>query len=748
MAQFEQWFDQDFTEKIEIRHCESVMFTGDDNGVVVGVLLFNGGAAYSGGGTVSGAVKRSDGGLVALTGTLSGNAASVVIPAAALACPGPIGVRVILTQGGSVTTVLKVIYSVDDNTGAAVDPGTIIPSVNDLITAIPTAVASIPSDYSALLHTLAPDFSDTTAYSAGSYVWYNGTLYRFTTAHPAGTWTGKDAVSTSIGTTLQMITQPTQNIWVWGDQYANGSATSITGLNIPAGTYTVSAVVTSSGSNKNSKMVFYGAGGRITEPYVTGDGTRRNMVVELTSDCTSIVIYPGIAYNAGNNVSWVNIQMESGSNATPYTSPITAVDMIARTPSNQIEQFIGTFTGPQAITVSVEPNKVTPNPMIFAFDAKYTKGTTNEYPYFTASITTDRGYTRATSRMKIGEEGVYEYREFRSVPYIWDTRVVKAVVTIPDGCVLTVRNAMIKANYTRLTSAGLQLHAHDGDCNISPTMSISSFKAAVAAGYSSYIVIPKISSDGVWFAYHDDTFDISTTILRNPDGTVISADDPVASQYNGKTFDQIPWTYLSTLIDGNFGAQFADEHLMKLDDFFFLCAKTGIAPMFSMHPRDGIQPPLVSPDVLGSLKAMMKKYNVLGKAIIKMPLVKDSGVLTMSNFRHIFGVFGNDVARYEVDAAVGMDNPASVIQMFDAVSTECTVPKTIEWWIQQHYDDPTLAEQAIAAGYDVSCAITGSHVDPGGYTVSAYTSEDIRTLAGRGVSEFTDIYFASSGLTW
>ena len=202
MAQFKQWFEQDFTDKIEIRHCESVMFTGDDKGALVGVRLFDNGAAYSGGGTVTGAVKRSDGGLVALTGTLSGNAASVVIPAAALAYPGPIGVHIILTQGGSVTTVLKAIYSVDDNSGAAVDPGTIIPSINDLITAINTAVASIPSDYSALLHTLAPDFSTSNTYYAGDYVWYNGTLYRFTANHAAGSWTGTDAAAAVIGNDL------------------------------------------------------------------------------------------------------------------------------------------------------------------------------------------------------------------------------------------------------------------------------------------------------------------------------------------------------------------------------------------------------------------------------------------------------------------------------------------------------------------------------------------------------------------
>lgn len=138
MAQYKQWFEQDFTKKIEIRHCESVMFTGDDQGAVVGVYLFNDGVTYSGGGTVTGAVKRSDGGRVVLTGTLSGNAASVVIPGAALAYAGPIGVQIILTAGNQKTTVLKAVYNVDDTSGAAVDPGDLVPDIDELLAEIET----------------------------------------------------------------------------------------------------------------------------------------------------------------------------------------------------------------------------------------------------------------------------------------------------------------------------------------------------------------------------------------------------------------------------------------------------------------------------------------------------------------------------------------------------------------------------------------------------------------------------------
>ena len=42
----------------------------------------------------------------------------------------------------------------------------------------------------------ATEFSTSTAYAVGDYVIYEGVLYRFTSAHAAGAWTGSDAVAT------------------------------------------------------------------------------------------------------------------------------------------------------------------------------------------------------------------------------------------------------------------------------------------------------------------------------------------------------------------------------------------------------------------------------------------------------------------------------------------------------------------------------------------------------------------------
>ena len=59
---------------------------------------------------------------------------------------------------------------------------------------------------------------------------------------------------------FESVTEPTRNLWIWGDQTvpANGSSTQIGiyNISIPAGTYTLSALVEREGS-ANCRMVFY-----------------------------------------------------------------------------------------------------------------------------------------------------------------------------------------------------------------------------------------------------------------------------------------------------------------------------------------------------------------------------------------------------------------------------------------------------------------------------------------------------------
>jgi len=207
MAMYEKWFEQDLQKPIAVRMLTGNLFSMDNEGNKIGVRVFDGGEAATLSGTVSGNVIRQDGGTVSFEGTLeNGNEAYIVLPQAACAVPGIVTITIKITSSGVVTTLAAmtaVVYRTSTDT--AIDPGTIIPDITTLISAINTAVASIPADYSSLWATLAPNFSSSTAYVAGQYVTYNGAMYRFTTDHAAGSWNSAHVVSVNIGAELSAL---------------------------------------------------------------------------------------------------------------------------------------------------------------------------------------------------------------------------------------------------------------------------------------------------------------------------------------------------------------------------------------------------------------------------------------------------------------------------------------------------------------------------------------------------------------
>ena len=200
MAQNETWLNHDLSSAVKVQYLDGNLFSMDNAGNLIGVILTKDGVAYSGGGTVSANVIRADGGTVAVTGALSGNVATVVLPQAAYAVPGVASVVIKLTVSGEVTTIGAVVANVyESTTSTTIDPGTIIPSIQTLVNQINTAVSSIPADYSSLWTSLAPAFSTSTAYTAGQYVTYNGGLYRFTADHAAGSWSSSDVTAAKLG---------------------------------------------------------------------------------------------------------------------------------------------------------------------------------------------------------------------------------------------------------------------------------------------------------------------------------------------------------------------------------------------------------------------------------------------------------------------------------------------------------------------------------------------------------------------
>lgn len=190
----------DIQQPVKVRYLDGYFFSKDSAGHRINVDVFDNGAPVSVGGSVSAEVVRSDGETVPVTGAVSANRAYVILPQAAYAVVGAVQITIKVTEGTTIVTIACfVAYVHESDTEITVDPGTIIPSVQALISQIETAVASIPADYSSLWTSLAPAFSTSTPYTVGQYVTNSGVLYRFTTAHPAGTWNSAHVTAVNLG---------------------------------------------------------------------------------------------------------------------------------------------------------------------------------------------------------------------------------------------------------------------------------------------------------------------------------------------------------------------------------------------------------------------------------------------------------------------------------------------------------------------------------------------------------------------
>ena len=366
MAQNETWLKHDLMKAVRVQYLDGNLFSMDNAGNLIGVTLTRDGEAYSGGGSVSANVIRADGGTVAVTGALSGNTATVVLPQAAYVVPGAVSIVVKLTASGQVTTIAAIVANVyRSSTDTAIDPGTIIPSVQALIAAIDTAVASIPADYSSLWAALAPAFSTSSAYTAGQYVTYNGGLYRFTTDHAAGTWSSSQVVPSNIGgelsdlkSALNELNEVTRNIWINPIYNANGiiitqnedgsahlSGTASTTLyidyyldeDLTLTSCTFSMKRTGTVGNKINAVI-RNAGNTTPQflPLETADTFASMRVINYSAHRFEIVVREG-TYNCD-----LYIQLENGNSVTDYIPHISAKDYICREEYKSTRFFYGT----------------------------------------------------------------------------------------------------------------------------------------------------------------------------------------------------------------------------------------------------------------------------------------------------------------------------------------------------------------------------------------------------------------------
>ena len=140
-------------------------------------------------GTVGAVFLRADNTDVTITGTITDGAAEITLTDECYDMPGRFGLTIYVTSDEQTVAVYAAIGSVCRTSSGVVSPET-GEDVMDLINAIAAAVATIPASYTDLMGAVAPTYSTSALYAVGSYAWYNGKLYRCTTAITSGeTWT-------------------------------------------------------------------------------------------------------------------------------------------------------------------------------------------------------------------------------------------------------------------------------------------------------------------------------------------------------------------------------------------------------------------------------------------------------------------------------------------------------------------------------------------------------------------------------
>ena len=541
----------------------------------------------------------------------------------------------------------------------------------------------------------------------------------------------------------------TRNLWPHGD--AVGFTKYIEkSLSLAAGTYVISAEIISTKDgnealNYNARIEFRNGSTTVLATSLTRYG-RSSRIITLDSAVDNVRLYASnTSANSTDSIgNWRNIQIENGKWVTPYIDHEIIGDIQKSDVKNDeifhLENI--TINGNESADrewrfVFNRQHKDSRNVIIDAV-AKYT-GTDENNAYKSPRIracytTTDQG----TCYYKIGENGQYSHTLYRLPPIPDYTgqyeNYMLVQMMIPAGFTLTIKDLVVRYDneMNRPINSGLQIDTHCAFMYY-PEHTFPAADAAQKCGATRLITIPKCSSDGVWFAYHDDTFDTSTTILRNSDGTAITD-----ATYNGQPFSNIPWDYLENLTvykESSYGA-FPDVKLMKIADFFKLCGKTGAKPMFSLHP-------VLTVEEYQSLYALTKKYGMLKNLTLK-PANVDTA------FPRLVTAFGEEIESYGLittrDNATDTDVQTLITAMNNSGLDRTKVKLFIELWV----DKATPAQIAMILNAGYSASLAGySHTDAAGVTGTLYFSEaDYDYWTSLGVTEFTENHNPSLGLNW
>lgn len=309
---------------------------------------------------------------------------------------------------------------------------------------------------------------------------------------------------------------------------------------------------------------------------------------------------------------------------------------------------------------------------------------------------------------RVGGEGDFLRQQWRLPPLCRPGAWVVVSFLLEEGSDLSLKELSIHPEGRPAPKPGaVRFNAHLGFYGLAPENTMPAFALAAQCGFASCICVPKLTKDGVLVCLHDE---LINRTARDADGKRPAEDIRV---------DSLSYEELLAFDFGLWKNEiYRGTRIPRVEDFFALCAKTGMRPMFSTHP------PLL-PETWEEVGRMLDRYGLRSVFHIKS--------FSPDTLKTAFSVFGYSIDGYTLDT--GSYAPDTV----NAARGTGIDPHHCRFGIEVRAKDYTeeMAKEIMANGF--FAAAWANYAESFAWQA---------LLINYGVREFTEDYHCSMGLAW
>lgn len=309
---------------------------------------------------------------------------------------------------------------------------------------------------------------------------------------------------------------------------------------------------------------------------------------------------------------------------------------------------------------------------------------------------------------RIGKKSEFTRQLWRVPPIFLRNMKLTVNIQIPEGTVLYMKDFITTNDVgSKDWVCGIRHNAHLGFYGLCPNNTLPAFELAAECHFQTCIVVPKVTLDGVLVCIHDDTINKTA---RDSEG------NPPTDQIYvwDKTYEELSnWEY------GSYKNEiFKGAKMPLLSEFFDLCVRTGMKPMFSTHPG-------LTAEQWNEVRDMLEK-----RGLLKSFHIKSFGIDILET---AYSVFGTEIDGYTYDVGKWDDSKIDLMKNLNINTDLCRVG--IEYKFGEYTQE--IATKIKDAGFFASA-----------WAIGQRDYDEYERLISWGVNEFTEDFHCSMGLNY